>query len=157
MKQKVRLDTFSIMLSGIVLIILLCTLHFTNSVLIISIITAVVIIWGSLALYYMPLSISVENGDLCVNCPFRTKRISLEEINYIERLQPQKSDRRIFGSYGWFGYWGCYKGRTLGKYIAYYGNASDCFIVRLRNGRQYVLGCDNPDAIVNYIKSEVSF
>ena len=85
MKQKVRLDTFSIMLSGIVLIILLCTLHFTNSVFIISIITAVVIIWGSLALYYMPLSISVENGDLCVNCPFRTKRISLEEINYIER------------------------------------------------------------------------
>ena len=31
-----------------------------------------------------------------------------------------------------------------------YGNEADCFIVRLNNGKQYVLGCDNPDSIVNY-------
>ncbi len=64
--------------------------------------------------------------------------------------------RRIFGSDGWFGYWGWYRDKSLGKYFAYYGNETDCFSVRLNNGKQYVLGSDNPDAIVNYIKSEQS-
>lgn len=154
MKQRVRLSTFSITLSGIVMIILLCALYFSNSYVSISIISAILIVCCSLTLYYMPLSVSVCDGELRVNRTIRTTRISLKEIVSIERLQPTMLGRRIFGSDGWFGYWGWYRDKTLGKYIAYYGNETDCFSVRLNNGNRYVLGCDNPDAIVNYIKSE---
>ena len=154
MKQRVRLSTFSIMLSGIVMIILLCAFYFSNSAVSISIISAIIIIWCALALYYMPLSVSVSDGELCVNCTIRTKRIPLREIGSIERLPATMLGRRIFGSDGWFGYWGWYRDKSLGKYFAYYGNETDCFSVRLNNGKKYVLGCDNPDAIINYIQSK---
>lgn len=153
MTQKVRLSTFSIMLSGIVMVILLCALYFSDSPVGISIIGAIIIVWCALSMYYMPLSISVSNVELRVNCTIRTKRISLKEISSIERLQATILGRRVFGSDGWFGYWGWYRDKTLGKYFAYYGNENDCFVLRLNNGKQYVLGCDNPDTIVNYIKS----
>ena len=153
MKQKVSLSLFSITLSGIMMIILLCALYYSNSSVSISIISATIIVWCALSLYYMPLTISVSNRDLSVNRTIRTKRISLREISSIERLQATMLGWRVFGSDGWFGYWGWYRDKTLGKYFAYYGNEDDCFIVRLNNGKQYVLGCDNPDTIVNYIKS----
>lgn len=154
MKQKVRLSTFSIILSGIVMIVLLCVLYFSNSTESISIISAIIIVWCALALYYMPLSVSVCGDELRVNCTIRTKRMPLREICSIDRLQAAMLGRRIFCSDGWFGYWGWYKEKALGKYFAYYGNEADCFSVRLNNGKQYVLGSDNPDAIVNYIQSK---
>ncbi len=155
MKQKVSLSLFSITLSGIMMIILLCALYFSNSPVSISIISTIIIVWSSLALYYMPLSVSVCDGKLRVSCTIRTKQIPIREISSIERLQATMLGRRVFGSDGWFGYWGWYRDKTLGKYFAYYGNEADCFIIRLNNGKQYVLGCDNPDTIVNYIKSKI--
>jgi len=93
-----------------------------------------------LALYYMPLSVTVNDVDLCVNRTLCAKRIPLKEIGEIKRMTA---------------YWGWFKEKNLGKYFAYYGKESDCFFVRLKDGRQYVLGCDNPDAIVNHIKSKI--
>lgn len=154
MKQRVRLSTFSIMLSGIVMIVLLCALYFSNSPVSICIISGILIVCCALTLYYMPLSVSVCDGELRVNCIIRTKRIPLREISSIERLQSTMLGRRVFGNDGWFGYWGWYRDKTLDTYFAYYGNEADCFIVRLNKGKQYVLGCDNPDAIINYIQSK---
>lgn len=153
MKQKVSLSLFSITLSGIMMIILLCALYYSNSSVSISIISAIIIVWCGLALYYMPLSVTVNDVDLCVNRTLCAKRIPLKEIGEIKRITASMLGWRFFGCDGCFGYWGWFKGKTLGKYFAYYGKESDCFFVRLKDGRQYVLGCDNPDAIVNYIKS----
>lgn len=156
MKQKVSLSSFSIMLSGIVMIILLCALYYSNSTISISIFSAIIIVLCALALYYMPLSVSVNDVDLCVNRTICTKRIPLKEIREIKRMTASMLGWRFFGCDGRFGYWGWYKEKTLGKYFAYYGKEFDCFFVRLKDGRQYVLGCDNPDAIVNYIKSKTT-
>lgn len=64
-------------------------------------------------------------------------------------------ERRIIGSGGWFGYYGRFSDREIGKYFAYYGKASDCFLVTLNDGRQYVLGCKNPGAMVEAISSRL--
>ncbi|MBE6230681.1 MAG: hypothetical protein E7119_08940 [Bacteroidales bacterium] len=34
-----------------------------------------------------------------------------------------------------------------GKYFAYYGRSSDCFLVELKDGRKYLLGCKNAPLI----------
>jgi hypothetical protein len=39
--------------------------------------------------------------------------------------------------------------------MAYYGKASDCFLLRLDNGKQYVLGCKDADAMVDYIQKQI--
>ena len=94
MKQRVRLSTFSITLSGIVMIILLCALYFSNRVVSISIISAIIIIWCALALHYMPLSVSVCDDELRVNCTIRTKLLTPKNDEK-RRKQCQKKD------FGW--------------------------------------------------------
>ena len=59
--------------------------------------------------------------------------------------------KRICGSGGWFGYYGWFSEPSIGKYFAYYGKASDCFLVTLKDGKKYVLGCESPDEMVEVI------
>ena len=153
MKRKVNLSTYSMIVSGIGLIVLLVALYYSNDIWSISLISAVLVLLCALALFYMPLSVSVDDEYLCVNRSLRVKRIPISEISSITLMQPTMAERRIMGSGGWFGYWGWFRESSIGKYFAYYGKASDCFLVKLKNGCQYVLGCENPDDIVSRVSS----
>jgi len=108
------------------------------------------------ALFYMPVYISVDDTHLRVHRPLRSTLIPLAGILSAELCQPTMASRRICGSGGWLGYWGLHSERDLGRYFAYYGKASDCFLVRLRDGRQYMLGCRNPRQTVDYIRQKIS-
>lgn len=107
------------------------------------------------ALIYMPLSVSVDDKALTVSRPLWHKSIPLAKIASVRLFQPTMGERRIIGSGGWFGYYGRFSDREIGKYFAYYGKASDCFLVTLNDGRQYVLGCKNPGAMVEAISSRL--
>lgn len=99
-------------------------------------------------LCFMPLSISVDNESLNINRPLKIKSIPLTEIADVRPCSPTMGAKRICGSGGWFGWYGWFKEKDLGKYFAYYGKASDCFLVTLRNGKKYMLGCkDSPDMV----------
>ncbi len=54
------------------------------------------------------------------------------------------------------GYWGWFSERDLGKYFAYYGKASDCFLVTMKDGRKYMLGCQNPAEMVDAINARLT-
>lgn len=154
MKRKVRLSNYSVILSGSILIILLVVLYCSDNAWSIGTMSAILIVWCALALIYMPMSISVDNKELNVNRSLWIKRIPLAEISSIESVQP--SGCRMCGSAGWFGYWGWFRDSSLGKYFAFYGNTSDCFFVRLKNGKQYMLGCDDHEAIVSFVSDRIA-
>lgn len=107
------------------------------------------------ALIYMPLSVSVNDRALSVRRPLAVKRLPLSDIATIQLMQPTIGEKRIIGSGGWFGYWGRFSDRVLGRYFAYYGKASDCFLVRLKDGRQYMIGCEEPGAVVDCVKTRI--
>ncbi len=107
------------------------------------------------ALFYAPVSISVDEDSLNINRSLKTKHIPLSEISSVTLVSPTMAEKRIFASGGWFGYWGRMKEPSLGHYFAYYGKASDCFLVRLKDGRQYMLGCVDPVAVVDFINSKI--
>lgn len=109
-----------------------------------------------LMLRYMPMSITIEDDSLVVNRSYWYKRLSLPEIESIELMQPTMGAKAILASRGFWGYWGWYSEADLGKYFAMYGKASDCFFVRMKDGRQYMLGCKNPETVVDYVKSHLS-
>ena len=48
-----------------------------------------------------------------------------------------------------------FKEGDIGRYYAFYGKASDCFLIRLKNGDKYMLGCENPAEMVRYIRSQI--
>lgn len=135
-----------------ILIVLLVLLYNSRNGWEICLVAGAIMILLLCALIYMPLPISVSDNELNVNRSFKVKTIRLSEIRTIELCQPTLAERRICGSTGIFGYWGWFREKDLGKYFAYYGKSSDCFLVRLKDGRQYMLGCENPQAIVSYIK-----
>lgn len=79
----------------------------------------------------------------------------MADIADVKLCPPTMAARRIVGSGGWFGYYGWFSERDLGRYFAYYGKASDCFLVTLRDGRKYMLGCDDAPAMVEAIKDKM--
>jgi hypothetical protein len=106
-------------------------------------------------MFYSPLSISADEKSVRINSPLKIHEIAMQRIVNVERFQPSKGTIRLCGSGGFLGYWGLFREASVGKYMAYYGKASDCFLIRLDNGKQYVLGCKDADAMVDYIQKQI--
>lgn len=155
MKQKVKLSSYSIILSAVCLTVLFVSVYYCRDNWGCYAIGAAVVVWLILALCYMPLSISVDGQNLKINRSLKIKKIPFAEIRSVQLCQPTMAEHRIFGSGGWFGYWGWFKEPSIGKYFAYYGKASDCFLVTLKNGKKYLLGCENAPSMVNSVCSSL--
>lgn len=97
------------------------------------------------------MSISVDDTNLNINRSLRIKSIPLKEIKSVRLCPPTMAEKRICGSGGWFGYWGWFSEPSIGKYFAYYGKASDCFLIELKNEKKYLFGCSDAPAMAEYI------
>lgn len=106
-------------------------------------------------LCYMPVSISLDDDRMNINRPMKTKSIPLTEIAGVRLCSPTMGAKRICGSGGWFGWYGWFSEKDLGKYFAYYGKASDCFLVTLKNGKKYMLGCKDAPEMVKAITNRL--
>lgn len=159
MKQSVKFSPYALFLTIISLVILIAVmiilLH-NGKVVPAYIFAGVIVFICAMSLFYTPMSVSVTANSLNVNRSLRVKSIPFDEIESIRLCPPTMGERRVCGSGGWFGYWGWFHDRELGRYFAYYGKSSDCFLVRLRNGRSYVIGCQNPQTIVDEVRKKIS-
>lgn len=155
MKQNVSLSGYSMMLSGLCVAVLVACLLYCRDNWGLYLIGGLIVAAMFLVLFYMPMSVSADENNLCINRSLRIKNIPLSEIKSVELCAPTMAERRICGAGGFFGYWGRFYEPSMGRYFAYYGKASDCFLVKLKNGKKYLLGCQNPAEIVNYIKQRI--
>lgn len=159
MKQKVKLSTYSVIVSILGIATLVAVIFFAfeqnHEGAACYGITALVFMLV-MALIYVPLSISVKDDKLTVNRIIFPKSIPLADIKSVELCPPTMAEIRICGSGGWLGYWGKFSEPSIGKYFAYYGKASECFLVKLNDGRQYMLGCENPAKMVEFIKKQIN-
>lgn len=108
------------------------------------------------ALYFYPLSVEVDDEAVTVNFPARRRSFKLSDIASAEDVQPTMGEWRICGSGGFFGYWGWFRNKVLGRYFAYYGRGSECFIIRLRSGQIYMLGCEDHATVLRWIQARIS-
>ena len=60
----------------------------------------------------------------------------------------------ICASRVYFGYWIFQEG-DIGRYVGYYGKATDYFPIGMKNCDKYVLGCQDPKEMVGYIQIQV--
>ena len=116
---------------------------------------AIVIFLSMAALFYAPLGLTLTDTTLEINRSLRIKTLPLKDIEFIKLCPPSMGALRICGSGGYLGYWGWFSERDLGKYFAYYGKASDCFLVTLKDGRKYMLGCKDAPEMVSAIQSKL--
>ncbi|MBR5856826.1 MAG: hypothetical protein IKY70_06105 [Bacteroidales bacterium] len=154
MKQRVVLSTFSIITTLLSIIIFVALIFVNNPPMYIRLSLVAILVMILLAgLYYAPLSIAADKYAIYINRSLRIKTIPMKEVKSVKISPPTMGAIRICGSGGFMGYWGWFKERDLGKYFAYYGRSSDCFIVELKDGSKYMLGCKNAPQMADYIKS----
>ena len=105
----------------------------------------------------IPALLSVRANERCIiiSCLLKKHHIYLNDIVRVEPFTPTIGARRLFGSGGFFGYWGIFKEGDVGRYAAYFGKAADCFLVRMKNGDKYVIGCADSPEMVNFIKRQI--
>ena len=158
-KEKVTFSKFSVILSAVLtvgLAILLVINGEQNPDIVFTITAIALACLMAATAWYMPLAISVDNEALRIHRLLRTKALPLADITSIVPCPPTMGEKRTMGSGGWYGYWGWFSQRDTGRYFAYYGKASDCFMITLRSGRKYLLGCANPGNIINAINSRIN-
>lgn len=107
-------------------------------------------------LFFGAAYIKADNNNIVLGSLLRGKKIPMCDVENVERFKPSAGAIRLCASGGFMGYWGTFRETGIGKYYGFYGKPSDCFLVRLKNGRKYVLGCNQPDKMVDYIKSQIS-
>ena len=137
MKKRVELSSYCFVVSALT-IALLCGVfvyvlkqadHIWSAI----VLGMVIIVLCLSTLFYMPLSISVDNKNLNINRSWRIKSIPIVDIAEVKLCQPTM---------------GAIREGDTGKYFAYYGKSSDCFLVTLKDGRKYMLGCTDAPAMV---------
>ena len=104
---------------------------------------------------YGPVTISADETSVTIKSVLRRQRLDISHITSVELFRPTMWSIRIFGSGGYMGYWGIFREAVIGRYMGYYGKASDCFLIRMKNGDKYVLGCEHPSEMVNFIHSKI--
>lgn len=155
MKQQVKLSTFSFIGTIITLVVLIgCTFIIPEMWWQIGwgVFVVIMLIFG---LYFMPMSIGADENAIYINRSLKIKTIPMADVVEVKLCPPTMGAIRICGSGGFLGYWGWFSERDLGKYFAYYGKSSDCFLVVLSNGRKYILGCQNAPEMVEYIAKQI--
>lgn len=158
MKLQVKFSTYSFIITiAIILALSVIMIHELNSNREIHayFVAGILVVLCFTSLLYAPMSMSADNVNFYINRSLRIKTIPISDIKSVSLCPPTMSERRICGSGGWFGYWGWFREPSIGKYFAYYGKASDCFLIRLKDGRQYMLGCENPELMVDYLRDKI--
>ena len=156
MKQQVILSKFSLIVTIAGSALLVGLMFFNNLPAEVRIFLGIMLgILALASLLYMPLSISADKTAIYINRSLRIKVIPMLDVASVKMCAPTMGAIRICASGGFFGYWGWFKERDLGKYFAYYGRSSDCFLVELKDGRKYMLGCKNPQKMVEYINGNL--
>lgn len=156
MKSKVRLSRYSLVVTFVILVALFvgCILTVRERIpfLILLSMYLILIVTG---LIYAPVSICADTETIVLKSILRRRRLLLRDVVSVQMFSPTMGAIRIIGFGGFMGYWGIFKEGDIGRYMAFYGKASDCFLLRLKNGDKYVLGCENPQAMADYIQSRL--
>lgn len=108
--------------------------------------------------YWSPISIELNDQAIIVKKRISRKTIPYYDIESVSSFIPMSwlTNQRVVGSGGYAGYWGWFKDPQIGIYFGYYGESSNCFLIRLKNGRQYVIGCEDSKSVIDYISKKIS-
>lgn len=157
MKSKVKLSTFSMLITSIVLIAIVVGIATSwgrpKDFIPLCVVLAFLVLSG---MFYSPLCVRTEADALVLHRFMKDKVFPYTSIVSIERCYPSAGGLRMCGSGGFMGYWGYFHDIVIGSYFGYYGNHKHCFLLRLKGGSVYVIGCENPDSIIKEVKEKLS-
>ena len=157
MKSKVKLSFFCSIITIVVIIALVIGIFVEwtdekeEAIILIFILLGLLIV----SMYYYPTFIETTDKNLIIHRPFKNKILPYTSIKSVERCMPSIGGLRLCGSGGFFGYWGYFTDIVIGNYFGYYGNRKQCILVKLTDGKQYVISCEHPDEIIYTVSNNL--
>lgn len=121
------------------------------------IIVGILFVWWICALCFVPLDVSADDDEVRIRRPLKTKRIKMSEIESAEPYKVSKSpNKKAFKTFPvrTFGHWGQYSDDNIGDYFAYYGRPDNTVLIKLKDGRKYVVGGSDAKELADYINSK---
>lgn len=156
MKSKVQLSRFALVLTLIITVVLIVgCISLFNERPGFWFLLGILIMLLSFGFLYGPTQIITDHDNVTIKSYLLKHKILICNIESVELFQPTMGTIRIFASGGYFGYWGIFYEGDIGRYTGYYGKSSDCFLIRMKNGDKYVLGCQNPEEMIEYIQRQI--
>ena len=157
MKQRIKFSTFSLIITVGVLILFTVGIFSlrgnVEKLAVFCMILGTITLFG---IYFCPKTIEAnESGITLHRLLSPAKFFSYKTIQSVDNCYPSLGGLRLCASGGFFGYWGYFKDMVIGTYFGYYGSQSNCILVKLKDGKQYVLGCDDSSALISYINSHL--
>lgn len=110
----------------------------------------------SFSLFYFPTSIETTNSSLIIHRFLKSKIIPYSFISSADTCIRSAGGLRLCGSGGFLGYWGYFNDIIIGTYFGYYGNRNQCILIKLKNGKQYVVSCEEPIQMISSINDHLS-
>lgn len=106
-------------------------------------------------LFYFPTAIETSENAFIIHRFLKSKSIPYSSISSADTCIPSAGGLRLCGSGGFLGYWGYFNDIIIGTYFGYYGNRNQCILIKLKNGRQYVVSCEEPFLMISSINDHL--
>lgn len=117
---------------------------------------ALIITLGIIFSYvYAPMRITFSENSLVLHRGIGKKQFHYSDIESIEVFNNKHIALRICGIGGVFGFVGRYYTEGIGHYFSYVGDYSQAFYFQLKNGKKYLLSCEDRDFVVSWIKKHI--
>ena len=107
------------------------------------------------AFFKSPITLELSETQIIVHKRKGVKIIDYNQILKTEIYKPDKSDIRTFGVGGIFGFFGDFKNSKIGNYQAYVGDFKQAFLIQTKEGKNYVVSCENRDLAMEIITKNI--
>lgn len=105
-------------------------------------------------LFYCPLTLEATDKELIIHrALWKNKVLPYADIKSAESCLPSAGGLRLCGSGGFMGYWGYFNDTLIGPYFGYYADYKECFLIRMKNGKQYVLSCREHKEMLRFLQN----
>lgn len=160
-RQKTCLAKSSMVITILTLVLMvgaLALIYFFDHEAVWAIIILLIVIIGICvsALLFMPLGVRLDNESLTVMFSCRYKDFPLCEIAEAKPFTDARKMWRLCGSGAFFGWWGWYSAKGVGKFMLYASNLQHLLLIQLTTGKKYVISCSDTDVICKQLNSAIS-
>ena len=129
---------------------------FQSSIIVLEIISLVFLISPS---FFIPLRLVVDEDSLKIWRPVGKVKIPLEDIKSCTVIEDSRSifDKtiRTFGSGGLYGFIGHFKHDKYRKMRMFVTHTKQCFLIRTKDGRHFVISSPKREEIVEFISQRI--
>lgn len=103
-----------------------------------------------ITVFFAPLGYSILTRGVVIHRMGRNVAIGFEQIAEIRRIEPKEIGLaiRVFGSGGFFGWFGRFHGRRLGWFTAYCSSGRDLILIARTDGAKIVISPHPADAFL---------